>query len=157
MNTQTLRTWWSQRPPREQTMLSAAVVLILAALMWTIAIAPAWRTVKAYPAQRAALDAQLQQMQTLQAQATALQSRPALAPQAAQAGLQAAVTGLGPRASLLILNQQATVTLKGVEAETLARWLAVVRLEARMLPTQAQWRRDGRLWSGTVTFTLPGG
>lgn len=157
MNTQTLRTWWNQRPPREQTMLSAVVVLVLAALMWTMAIAPAWRTVKAYPAQRAALDAQLQQMQTLQAQATALQSRPALAPQAAQAGLQAAVTDLGPRASLLILNQQATVTLKGVEAETLARWLAVVRVEARMLPTQAQWRRDGRLWRGTVTFTLPGG
>lgn len=151
----TLAAWWSRRPAREQGLLTAAALLVAGALLWSLALAPAWRTVKAYPVQRAALDTQLTSMWALEARARALQSRPALTAQAMRAGLQAAVAGLGPKASLQVLNQQATVTLQGLDAGTLAGWLALVRTETRLLPSQAQWKRTGNTWSGTVQFTLP--
>jgi general secretion pathway protein M len=157
MKRNALRIWWEQRPAREQRLLALAAAVVGLALVWGIGLAPAWKTVRAYPEQRARLDAQLQTMQTLQAQATALQGKPPLAAAASQAALQAAVARWGARASLVVLNQQATVTLKGIEADALAQFLAQVRTDARLLPQQAQWRREGRVWSGTVTFNLPGG
>jgi hypothetical protein len=48
------------------------------ALLWWIALAPALRTLAAAPAEHAQLDAQLQQMATLQNRAKALQSQPRL-------------------------------------------------------------------------------
>jgi len=148
--------WWAQRPPREQQLLVIAAVLVTAALLWTVALAPALRTVLAYPAQRAALDAQLQSMQVMQARAQALKGQPGLDGRAAQAALQAAVESLGPRGRLLLANQQATVTLKSVDAPALAQWLARVRNEAHLTPQQAQLQRDGKDWSGSMQFKLPG-
>ncbi len=148
--------WWAQRPAREQRLLACAAVLIAGALVWMLAIAPALRTVKAYPAQRAALDAQLQAMQTLQAQANSLRGQAAIDSRAMQAALQASVAGLGAKANLLLLDRQATVTLKAVDAAALGQWLARVRSEARLLPAQAKLSREGSAWSGTVQFNLPG-
>ena len=57
----------------------AAVTLVALALLWWIALAPALRTRwAAAPAEHAQLDAQLQQMATLQNRAKALQSQPRL-------------------------------------------------------------------------------
>ena len=164
MNRLTL--WWARQPVREQRLVIAALVLVGVAVLWTAGIAPAWRTLQAYPAQRAALDAQLRTMQDLQTRAHTLRDAsnnlPAATPRAMEAALRASVAGLGGRAQLLVApnqNQsqnpgQAVVTLKGVDAAELAQWLARTRREARMLPSQAQLQRDGSAWSGTVTFTL---
>lgn len=165
-----LTLWWARRPVRERRLMVAALVLVVAALLWAAGIAPAWHTVQAYPAQRAVLDAQLRTMQDLQARAHALRDASnnltAANPRAMEAALRASVAsvasvaGLGGRAQLLVApNQsqnpgQAVVTLKGVDAADLAQWLARTRRDARMLPSQAQLRRDGSAWSGTVTFML---
>lgn len=150
--------WWAQRPDREQRLMSAAAVLVGAALLWTLGIAPAWRTVQAYPAQRAALDGQLRTMQDLQHRARSLRDpsnhAPAADPRALQAALRASVASLGDKAQLTLNASQATVTLAAVDARDLAQWLARTRRDARMLPSQATLRRDGSAWSGTVTFTL---
>lgn len=132
------------------------VVLVVAALLWTVALAPALRTVQAYPAQRAALDAQLQSMQALQARAQALKGQPVADGRAAQAALQAAVASLGTQGKLLLADQQATVTLQAVDAAVLAQWLARVRNEARLTPQQVRLQREGQRWSGSVQFRLPG-
>lgn len=147
--------WWAQRPPREQQLLQVAAVLVSAALLWTVAIAPAWRTVRAYPQQRSTLDAQLQTMQALQAQAQSLRAQPAPDPRTAPAALQATVKTLGPQATLVLAGGQATVTLRQVPADALARWLARTRSEARLVPSQARLQQDSGAWSGTVQFTLP--
>ncbi len=149
-------TWWAARPAREQRLLRAAALLVSVALLWTVAIAPAWRTVRTYPEQRGALDRQLQTMQALQAQAQALRAQPAADPRTAPAALESAVKSLGPQASLTVADGQATVTLRKVDAETLARWLARTRSEVRIAPTQAKLQNEGGAWSGTVQFTLPG-
>ena len=149
--------WWAQRPAREQRLLTLAAVLVLGALLWTVGIAPALRTVNAYPAQRGTLDAQLQSMQALQMRAQNLKGQPAVDGRGAQAALQSAVASLGTKANLLVIGQQAIVTLKGVDAAVLAQWLARARSEARLVPAQAKLSREGSSWSGTVQFNLPGG
>ena len=151
-----LARWWAQRPPREQQWLKVAAVLVSAALIWTVAIAPAWRTVRAYPQQRSALDAQLQTKQALHAQAQSLRAQPAPDPRTAPAALQATVKTLEPQATLMLAGGKATVTLRQVSADALARWLARTRSEARLLPNQAKLQQDNGAWSGTVQFTLPG-
>lgn len=148
--------WWTQRPPREQRLLTLAAVLVAVALLWMAGIAPALRTVRAYPAQRSALDAQLHSMQVLQARAQALKGQPPVDGRAIQAALQATVAALGPKASLVLIGPQATVTLKEVEAAALAQWLSRTRSEARLVPAQAKLNRAGSAWSGTLQFTLPG-
>ena len=152
----TLARWWAQRPPREQQLLQVATVLVIATLLWTVVIAPAWRTVRAYPEQRSTLDAQLQTMQALQAQAQSLRAQPAPDPRTAPAALQATVQTLGVGANLVLAGGQATVTLRKVDADALARWLARTRSEVRMVPSQAKLQQEGGAWSGTVQFTLPG-
>lgn len=147
--------WWAQRPLREQQLLGTAAVLIAAALLWTLAIAPAWRTIQAYPAQRAALDAQWQSMQVLQVRAQTLKNQPGPDGRAALAALQAAVASLGAQGKLLVADQQATVTLQGANAEALALWMARVRNEARLTPQEARLQRDGTGWSGSLQFRLP--
>lgn len=154
--TSLLTGWWGQRPPREQRMLTAATLLVLGTLLWTVGILPALRTVNAYPAQRSALDAQLQTMQALQARAQALKGQPSVDGKAAQAALQSTVASLGTKAKLAMIGQQATVTLQGVDAAVLAQWLARTRSEARLVPAQATLNREGSAWSGTLQFNLPG-
>lgn len=151
--------WWAQRPDRERQLIAAAAVLVGAALLWTLGIAPAWRTVQAYPAQRAELDSQLRTMLELQSRAKNLRdsgNNPAAAdPRALQTALQASVASLGDKAQLTLNASQATVTLAAVDAGELAQWLARTRRDARLLPSQAALQRNGSTWSGTVQFLLP--
>jgi general secretion pathway protein M len=148
-------TWWAQRPPREQRLLLAAALLLGAALLWTQLLAPAWRTVRSFEAQRSALDTQQQRMLQLQAQAQRLQALPALDAQGSQQALQRAVTEvLGAQGSLQVQGNVATVTLRQASPEALAQWLARTRTSARLVPHEAQLQRSPQGWSGTVRLLL---
>ncbi|MDH4450265.1 MAG: type II secretion system protein GspM [Rhodoferax sp.] len=153
---QAVQRWWTQRSVREQRWVWVATVALVGWLVWALACAPAWRTLRVYPEQRAILDTQLQSMQALQARARTLKDQPAWDGRAAQAALQTSVGTLGAQAKLVMLGGQATVTLQGVEAKALAQWLASTRTDAHLTPTQAKLARDGSAWTGTVVFTLPG-
>jgi len=61
-----LRARWAALAMRERQMVGGAIALVALALLWWIALAPALRTLAAAPAEHAQLDAQLQQMATLQ-------------------------------------------------------------------------------------------
>ena len=67
-----LRQRWQTVSPREQRLVVAALLLVLVALLWWLAIAPALATLRSAQSQRQQLDSQLQQMQRLQVQAQAL-------------------------------------------------------------------------------------
>jgi general secretion pathway protein M len=156
MNTSTLRVWWNQRPPREQSLLRLAALLVAAGLLWSLALAPALRTVRTFEAKRTAQESQLQAMLRLQAQAQALQALPRLSQTAATQALQASVQqAFGTLADVTISGDSATVRLRGVTADALAQWLSSARSNARCVPVQAHLTRAGTAWSGTLQMALP--
>ena len=71
-----LQARWASLEARERRLVAICAALVGLALVWWIVLAPALKTLRQAPAEHARLDAQLQQMTTLQAQAKALQSQP---------------------------------------------------------------------------------
>jgi general secretion pathway protein M len=61
--------WWPELEVREQRLVIGAGALLVLAIVWWVALAPALRTLSSSAAEHARLDAQLQQMTQLQAQA----------------------------------------------------------------------------------------
>lgn len=161
---------WHTLAPREQHLLRAAVVLIALALLWWLALAPALQTLRSAPARHAALDAQLQQMHTLQAEAEALKNAPRADPDNALRALQASVTErLGPSARLGLSGDRATLTIKNTAADALALWLVQARSNGKATAQEAHWTRSSAAtdpapsaasqpsahWDGTLVLALP--
>jgi len=175
--TSALQTRWQALAPREQTLLQAAAALVAAALLWWLAVAPALQLLRSAGPRHAALDAQLQHMQALQAEAVQLQALPRANPDDAQRALQASVADtLGTSARLTINGDRATLALKGTPASALAAWLAQARANARAVPQEMRLARaqpaEGRTartaapperpqapapvrWDGTIVLALP--
>ena len=160
-----LRQHWASLAPREQTLVLAAATVLGLALLWWLLLAPALAQLRASPARHAALDAQLQQMQALQAQALHLKDIPRPTGnetlpvlwrslgQQLSAGTQMSTTG-----------DRAAITLKDVPPEALAQWLAQVRSTTRAVPAEARLMRNTAStggasppapWNGTLTLALP--
>ena len=101
------------------------------------------------------LDAQLESMRRLAAQAKSLQSRPAVTREAALRTLEASLQQrLGASAQLNVVGERVTVTFKGAAPEALAQWLSQVRLNARALATQARLTRNAGGWDGSLVLDL---
>lgn len=148
--------YWRQLKISERRLILVAFWLIFAVLLWWLAIAPALKTIKEAPAQHRALDAQLQSMRSLSAEAKNLQSQPKLGLDEAQKALQSAVTQrFGSTAQLNLTGERASLTLKNASPQELALWLTQVRVNARALPTEAKLTRNGDVWDGTMVLTLP--
>jgi len=151
---------WSNLGARERRMVLLAAVVVGAALLWWLAVAPALATLRRADGERAALDAQLQQMQQLKAQAEALRALPRLNNAEALKALQTSVRErLGRAGQLAVLGNRATLTLTDAGAPDLAAWLQDARVNARAVPTDARLTRSGPAhqprWSGTLTLALP--
>jgi general secretion pathway protein M len=151
---------WNLLAPRERNLLSAAGAVVLAALLWTLLLAPALRVLRTAPGQAVALDAQLQRMQTLQAQAKTLQQQAPLGYEDALRALQQATKQtLGTTAQVSVNGERATVTLQAAGADALAQWLAQARVNARSVPLEAKINRistpAGTTWSGVLVMSLP--
>lgn len=156
---------WDSLAERERRLLASAAVLIVAALVWWVALAPALATLRAASVQNLQLDAQLQQMQVLKAQAQALQSQPKMAADEAQRTLEGLVKQrLAGMAQMAVVGERVTVTLKGVNADALAQWLVQARTNARAVPTELRLVKSDpknaalntpATWEGTVVLTLP--
>ena len=146
---------WHDTSPREQRMLTGALALVALALLWWVGIAPALASLRAAEQQRPVLEAQLQHMQRLQAQAQTLQAQPPVAPADARRLLEASVKPLGATAQVSVAGDRATVTFKGASADALAQWLAQVRLTARAVPGEARLTRSAPgTWDGTLVLNL---
>jgi len=139
---------WHALPGREQNLLLAALALVLVALLWWLALSPALATLKTAEQQRGALDAQLQLMQGLQAQAKTLQAQPRITMDEARRLLEASVKPMGAGAQLAITGERVSVTFKGIAAEALVQWLTQVRQNVRAVPTQARLVRSAPAAAG---------
>jgi general secretion pathway protein M len=153
---ETYLNYWRQLKLSERRLILAAFWLMAAALLWWLAIAPAIKTIKEAPAQHSTLDAQLQNMRALSAEAKNLKNQPKLGLDEAQKALQNAVTQrFGTTAQLNLTGERANVTLKNASPQELALWLTQARVNARALPSEAKLNRNGDVWDGTLVLTLP--
>ena len=167
---QQLASRWQAFAPRERALIGAAVAVVLLALLWSLAMAPALAVLKNAPAQRSALDARLQQMQDLQAQAKALQALPKVKSNEAARALEVlAKQRFGATTQVSVAGNQATLTLSNARPDALAQFLAQARSQANALPSQARLRRgqipNGPInpngpnnpdsWDGTLVLALP--
>lgn len=166
-----LKARWANLAAREQLLVGSAALLVLAALLWWLAIAPALQTLRSAPAQHAQIDTQLQSMRALAAEATSLRAQRTLTYDEALRNLENSVKqSLGAGASLSVSDSRASLTLKGVNADALAQWLSQVRINARVVPSEARLQRgavvapaasasgatsSGTTWDGTLVLSLP--
>jgi general secretion pathway protein M len=164
MNRQALRHFWDKLAPREKSLVVGTAVLVGAALLWWVLLAPALQTLRSAERQHAELDLQWQRMRSLQAEAQALQSSPKISYDDALRALESSVRQrLGAGAQLNVAGDRATVTLKGTSADALAQWLAQARINARALPAEARLVRSAPAagqdaavaWDGTLVLSLP--
>jgi general secretion pathway protein M len=151
-----VRAWWATLARREQTLTLLAATFVGLALLWLVALRPAWTTVRQAPAQLDALEAQLQAMQRLAAEAQELRATPSIPPAQAAAALQASSARLGERAKLSLQGDRAVLSVTAIDSESLRNWLAEVRSGARARPVEAQLARTAQGFTGTVTLTLVG-
>lgn len=157
-----LQARWDALAGRERLLTLLAVAVVALAALWWLALAPALATLGAADAQHRLLDGQLQQMRSLQAQATALQAQPRLAGDDAQRTLEALLKQkLGASAQMSVIGDRASVTLKGANADALAQWLTQARINARAVPTEVRLVRSpatsgvNAVWDGTLVLNLP--
>lgn len=155
---QLLKARWAALAAREQRGVLLAAAVLGAALVWFVALAPALRSLKTVAAQSAALGADMERMQALQARAKVLQAKPALAPQESLKALQTAATKLAAAASLQVVGERATLTIKKLNALQLGQWLSP-QTGPGLNPIEAHLKRDTGsvepVWSGTLIYRLP--
>jgi general secretion pathway protein M len=153
-----LRTWWAGLAPRERRMVSLMLAAVAAFLLWVIAIAPAWRTLRSAPAELAQLEQQLQQMRRQAAESRELRGTAPVAAAQASVALKAATDRLGAdRAKLALQPDRAVLTLQGVTGEQLRSWLSEARSGARARPVEAQLSRGPQGYTGTLVVSLGAG
>ncbi|MCM2253893.1 MAG: type II secretion system protein GspM [Ramlibacter sp.] len=152
-----LKARWESLAPREKAWVAGALALLAVLLVWLIAVGPALATLRGAEARHRALDAQLQQMRSLQAQAQALQAQPKQSREEALRMLELSIRErLGASAKSAVAGERVTVTLTGTAPLALAQWLTQARVNARALPSEARLQRNpGGLWEGTLVLTLP--
>jgi general secretion pathway protein M len=139
---------------RERILVGAALGLFAAIVLWSVAIAPAVRTVRAAPAQLASLEAQLQLAQRLATQARELRATPNVSSEQAKAALRAATERLGGTARLATSGDRATLTLNGADGAAVLTWLAEARSGARVRVLEAQLARGASGYTGNIVLGL---
>ena len=145
---------WQALALRERRLLALTALAVAALLLWLVAIQPAWRSLRAAPPRLAQLEAQLQNMRMLAAEASELRSAPPLSSDAQAAALKSASERLGGKARLQLQGDRAVVTLTGLSSSELRDWLTAARSGARARPVEAKLSRSGDAYSGSVVLSL---
>jgi general secretion pathway protein M len=151
------RARWRSFAPRERVALAVGAALLALFIVWSLLVAPAWRVSREAPVELDRLEAQLQQMQRIAADAKTLKGAPPVSAAQAVEPLKAATARLGGKASLVFQGDRATLTLNGVSGEALRDWLGEARSAARARPTDVQLTRSGDGYSGQVVVSLGAG
>lgn len=145
---------WRSRQPRERTLLAAAAALVLMALLWSLALRPAWQLWTQAPSSRLQAEQQRSAMLALQAQAQILQKQARIDPAQSRAALGQSVKNLG--AQLSGEGQRMTVDLPRVPIAALSAWLQALgpQMGARVIQASLQESEPG-FWTGRLSVELP--
>ena len=95
-----LRAWWRTLPSRDRSLAVLGAAVLVAFLLWVLAVQPALQTLRRAPAELDMLDGQLQTMQRLAAEAAQLRATPPVNGEQAGAALKAATERLGDKARI---------------------------------------------------------
>jgi len=146
---------WSSMTQRERVLTGAAVVVVAGALLWMLAIRPAWRTLQTAPQRIVSLQQQLQVLQQDGQQIAALRNAPA-APAFSgdlQATLLAWFKRVDPKAKVeaQVLPGEVTLQLAALRPASLVALAQTARRDWSAQVDSADLKRgaDGLL-SGTV-------
>lgn len=129
---------WAALASRERALVGSAIMLVLAAVLWWIGIAPALTQLRQAREAAPALDAQLQLMRAQAAQATTLRAQRSLSYDESLRSLENSVKSLGAGGVLNVSDARASITLRGVSGDALAQMLAQVRSNARLVPSEVR-------------------
>lgn len=151
-----LQAWWGGLALRERRLVLLAGGVLVAFLVFAVALRPAWRTLTRAPAQLDALEAQLQGMKSLAAETQELRATPPINAAQSQAALKAATDRLGDKGKLSLQGDRAVLTLNNAGTEALRGWLAEVRSGARARPVEANLTRGASGYTGTIVVALGG-
>ena len=152
-----LAAFWSGLRPSEQRVVTWAATALLAVLVWTVALQPAWQVLTRAPSTLAQLEREVQSMRRLAAEAVELRAVPPLRVEATNAALDKASASLGDKIKLRASGDRITATLTSVGASELRQWLLEVRSGARARILEVELTRDDGRFSGRVELTLGGG
>jgi general secretion pathway protein M len=155
-STNRLAGFWQGLQERERWLISIALVVVGAALLWFVAVRPAWQQLQQAPAKLDELDSQTLVMRRLAAETRELKAAPQVNPSQAMAALKAASGRLGSTAKLNIKGDRATLTVESITGEALRAWLSEVRSGARARAVEAQLTNGNGGFSGTITLSLAG-
>ncbi len=148
---------WQSLSSRERLGVGVAMSALGVLLLWFVAVAPALRTLRETPPQRDRLEAQFATMQRQAGEAQTLRAQPGISLNQAQTALTAATERLSSKARLVITGDRATITFTGIEGPALLAWLGEVRSGARARPVEAQLKRLGKAYDGTMILSLASG
>jgi general secretion pathway protein M len=145
--------------PREQRWLLVGICALSLAVLLSVGVLPAVRSLRASPHAHQQADGQLQALRQLQIRAQTLEARPQMDQADAVNRLQASVSLLGGNTEINMSDQRANLVLRSTPAKALAEWLARARTEANSVPLEARLVRESQadepLWSGTLVMSLP--
>lgn len=165
-----LRQRWAGLAQREQNLVLIAGSILLLALVWWVALAPALQSLRTAPVRHAAADRELQNMLQMQAQAELLRQQPQTNNADVRAQLEQSVkTEMAATAQLQWLGNRAQITLSNTPAPALARWLSQVRDNSHASVAEMKLNRAAvdtadasantaaiTRWSGNLLLDLPG-
>jgi general secretion pathway protein M len=146
--------WWKDLAAREKRLVGIAGLVVVLGLLWSVALYPAWQTLRTAPVQHELLDAQLQNMQTLAEESKQLRAIAPVSVEQAAAALKAATDRLGSKAKLQVQGERAVLTLTAAEPSQLREWLAEARSGARARPVEATLTRAPQGYSGSLTLAI---
>ena len=150
-----VRQRWASLQARERMGLGAAMAVLAVFLVWSQLLAPALRLWRDAPAQHLRLDAQMQRMLALRAQAEALKNKPSKAPEQWREALTAATRSLGA-SELVWAGNTATVRLKDCTPQALGRWISDLGPLWQVQLGQASLKLDEEgLWQGQLSVVKP--
>lgn len=155
---------WLQRSPREQKLLRAAALLIVAALLWMLAISPAMQTIAKAQRTLPVLQSQATQLDAviLEAQALGRGRSGALPADETEAALKATLQSAGLEATSVLTSHDAEhthwqVQFTNAPAVRIVEWMAglpfVVQVQTREV-SLARSNVDGRDRPGQLSGTI---
>lgn len=148
---------WQAAAPRERLIARLAALFVGLLLLWALALAPAWKTLRTAPAELDRLDAELQQMRALAGQVQQLRQTLPLNAEQALAAVRAAAQRLGTGADLTVQGNQVQLRLNHVAPADLVGLLTELRQAARARPVQAELQSGPQGYSGRLVLSLPQG
>jgi general secretion pathway protein M len=157
---------WAALAARERVFVGSAIALIAVALLWWVGLSPALTKIKHARQAAPQLDAQLQLMRAQANEASTLKAQRQLSYDESLRSLEASIKTLGAGAALSVSDARANITLKAVSGDALAQWLAQVRANARLVPSELRLQKTAAStaaaattsiasWDGTVVLSLP--